>query len=75
MLLTVTLMRAAETHQFKETLVFTNNHPDGESDPRAQVQLHHEVDVDENTEQGQPGKQGDLERAEKWVTRKKSKSA
>lgn len=43
----------------------TNNHPDGEADPCSHVQLHHEVDVDEDTEQGQPGKQGDLERTEK----------
>lgn len=65
MLLTVTLMGAVETGRSKETFVFTNNHPDGESDPRAHVQLHHEVDVDQNTEQGQPGKQGDLERTER----------
>lgn len=49
----------------------TDNHPDGEADPCAHVQLHHEVDVDENTEQGQPGEQRDLERTEKWRMRKK----
>ncbi len=44
----------------------TDDHPDGEAAPCTQVQLHHEVDVDENTEQGQPGKQRDLERTKKW---------
>lgn len=43
----------------------TDDHPDGEAAPCSPVQLHHEVDVDENTEQGQPGKQRDLERTEK----------
>lgn len=42
-------------------LSFTDSHPDGEADPCTHVQLHHEVDVDKNTEQGQPGKQRDLE--------------
>lgn len=39
----------------------TDDHPDGEAAPRPNVQLHHEVDVDENAEQGQPRQQGDLE--------------
>lgn len=51
-----------ETEMFKRT----DDHPDGEAAPCTQVQLHHEVDVDENTEQGQPGEQRDLERREKW---------
>lgn len=43
----------------------TNHHPDGEAAPCSQIQLHHEVDVDKNTEQRQPGEQRDLEKAEK----------
>lgn len=49
-----------------KTLMFncTDKHPDSEAAPCTQVQLHHEVDVNENTEQGQPGKQRDLEGTE-----------
>lgn len=41
--------------------VCTDDHPDGEADPRPHVQLHHEVDVDEDAEQGQPRQQRDLQ--------------
>lgn len=44
----------------------TDGHPDGESDPRTHIQLHHELYVDINTEQRQPGKQGDLKKTEMW---------
>lgn len=42
----------------------TDNHPDREAAPCTNVQLHHEVDVDKNAEQGQPWKQRDLEKTE-----------
>ncbi|TNN64240.1 hypothetical protein EYF80_025491 [Liparis tanakae] len=44
----------------------TDQHPDGEAAPRPPVQLHHEVDVDENAEQGQPGEERDLEEWSTW---------
>lgn len=50
----------------------TDNHPDSEAAPCTPVQLHHEVDVDENTEQGQPWEQRDLERTDTWESRKES---
>lgn len=39
----------------------TNCHPNCKPTPRANVQLHHEVEVDKNTEQRQPGKKRNLE--------------
>ena len=44
-------------------LCLTEDHPDCEAAPGAEVQLHHEVDVDEHAEDGQPGQQRDLERS------------
>lgn len=44
----------------KGALKRTDDHPDGEVDPRLYIQLHHEVDVDEDAEQRQPGQQRDL---------------
>lgn len=51
----------AERYKESSAKVCTDDHPDGEADPRPQVQLHHEVDVDEDAEQGQPGQQRDLQ--------------
>lgn len=51
----------AECYKESSVKVCTNDHPDGEADPRPQVQLHHEIDVDEDTEEGQPGQQRDLQ--------------
>lgn len=47
-------------HSFNRMFNRTDSHPHGESDPCTRAQLHHEVDVDKNAKQGQPGKQGDL---------------
>lgn len=47
-------------------LEHTDDHPDSEVDPRGQIQLHHEVDVDEHAEQWQPGQQRDLQEKWKW---------
>lgn len=46
--------------KLKGALKRTDDHPHGEVDPRLHVQLHHEVDVDEDAEQRQPGQQRDL---------------
>lgn len=41
--------------------VLTNSHPNCKAAPRGQIQLHHEVDIDKNTEQGQPRQKRHLE--------------
>ncbi len=44
----------------KWTDVLTDTHPHGEAAPGGHVQLHHEIDVDKDTEQRQPGQQRHL---------------
>ncbi len=52
--------RTLSQAEAKWTDVLTDTHPHGEAAPGGHVQLHHEIDVDKDTEQGQPGQQRHL---------------
>lgn len=39
----------------------TYSHPDGKTQPSSSVELHHQIDVDEQTNNWKKGQQGDLQ--------------
>lgn len=45
--------------------MLTDSHPDSKATPGCQIQLHHEINVDKDTEERQPGQERDLQDKQK----------
>lgn len=43
-------------------MLLTNNHPNGETQPRISVEYHHEVNIYKHTDQRQQGEKGNLQK-------------